>query len=400
MNYLRKGRFMKIVIIGAGTGGITVAARLQNKKIPSCKILLVDPAEKHFYQPLWTLVGAGVFPHESSEREMRNIIPKDVEWVKKGVSSFDPENNSITLSDNSTIKYDVLVVAAGMQLNWEKIKGAKEALNTPYVCSNYITYGSTKTWQVMQQTDSGNAIFTQPPLPIKCAGAPQKAAYLADDYFRSKGMRKNINVMFANNGPRIFGVEKYRIALEKVIKEKEIDTRFEHNLIEVKSSEKIAVFERANKDLVEIPYSMLHIVPPMSAPDFIKSSSLADAQGWVDVDKFTMQHNRFKNVFSLGDCSSLPTSRTGAAIRKEAPVLVENIVEFLDKKTLSHKYDGYSSCPLVTSRGKVILAEFDYDGKPAETFPFDQSKERWSMWLLKAYLLPKLYWNGMLKGRG
>ena len=391
---------MKIVIIGAGTGGITVAARLQNKKIPSCKILLVDPAEKHFYQPLWTLVGAGVFPHESSEREMRNIIPKDVEWVKKGVSSFDPENNSITLSDNSTIKYDVLVVAAGMQLNWEKIKGAKEALNTPYVCSNYITYGSTKTWQVMQQTDSGNAIFTQPPLPIKCAGAPQKAAYLADDYFRSKGMRKNINVMFANNGPRIFGVEKYRIALEKVIKEKEIDTRFEHNLIEVKSSEKIAVFERANKDLVEIPYSMLHIVPPMSAPDFIKSSSLADAQGWVDVDKFTMQHNRFKNVFSLGDCSSLPTSRTGAAIRKEAPVLVENIVEFLDKKTLSHKYDGYSSCPLVTSRGKVILAEFDYDGKPAETFPFDQSKERWSMWLLKAYLLPKLYWNGMLKGRG
>lgn len=391
---------MKIVIVGAGTGGITVAARLQNKKIPGCKIFLLDPAEKHFYQPLWTLVGAGVFSHESSEREMGSLIPKNVEWVKKGVSSFDPENDCITLSDNSKMKYDVLVVAAGMQLNWEKIKGAKEALNTPYVCSNYITYGSTKTWQVMQQTESGNAIFTQPPLPIKCAGAPQKATYLADDYFRSKGIRKNINVMFANHGARIFGVEKYRIALEKVVKEKEIDTRFEHNLIEVKSSEKIAVFERANKEIVEIPYSMLHIVPPMSAPDFIKSSSLADAQGWVDVDKFTMQHNRFKNVFSLGDCSSLPTSRTGAAIRKEAPVLVENIVEFLDKKTLSHKYDGYSSCPLVTSRGRVILAEFDYDGKPAETFPFDQSKERWSMWLLKAYLLPKLYWNGMLKGRG
>jgi sulfide:quinone oxidoreductase len=391
---------MKIIIVGAGTAGITVASRLQNKNISECEIILIDPAEKHFYQPLWTLVGAGVFPHELSERPMENVIPRGVEWIKKGVVSFDPENNSIFLSDNSTIKYDVLVVAAGMQLNWEKIKGAKEALNTPYVCSNYVPYGSTKTWQVMQQTESGNAIFTQPPLPIKCAGAPQKATYLADDYFRSKGMRKNINVMFANHGVRIFGVEKYRIALEKVVKEKEIDTRFEHNLIEVKSSEKIAVFERANKEIVEIPYSMLHIVPPMSAPDFIKSSSLADTQGWVDVDKFTMQHNRYKNVFSLGDCSSLPTSRTGAAIRKEAPVLVENIIEFLDKKNLSHKYDGYSSCPLVTSRGKVILAEFDYDGKPAETFPFDQSKERWSMWLLKAYLLPKLYWNGMLKGRG
>jgi sulfide:quinone oxidoreductase len=391
---------MNIVIIGAGTGGITVAARLLKKNIAGCSIHLIDPAEKHFYQPLWTLVGAGVFPHESSERSMEGLIPKGVEWIKKSVSRFEPENNSITLSDNTSMKYDVLIVAAGMQLNWEKIKGAKEALDSSFVCSNYIPYGSIKTWQVMQQTTSGNAIFTQPPLPIKCAGAPQKATYLADDYFRSKNLRKNINVVFANHGARIFGVEKYRIALEKVVKDKEIDTRFEHNLIEVKSAEKIAVFERANKEIVEMPYSMLHIVPPMSAPDFIKSSPLADAQGWVEVDKFTMQHVRYANVFSLGDCSSLPTSRTGAAIRKEAPVLVENIVEFLEKKTLSHKYDGYSSCPLVTSRGRVILAEFDYDGKPAETFPFDQSKERWSMWLLKAYMLPKLYWHGMLKGRG
>lgn len=391
---------MKIIIIGAGTAGITIASRLQNKNISGLDVTLIDPADKHFYQPLWTLVGAGVFPHEASERKMGDLIPEGVQWIKKAVATFSPETNSITLSDQTKITYDILIVAAGMQLNWEKIKGSKEALESPYVCSNYLPYGSTKTWQVMQQTSSGNAIFTQPPLPIKCAGAPQKATYLADDYFRSAGRRATINVVFANHGARIFGVEKYRVALEKVIKRKKIEAQFEHNLVEIKSTEKIAVFERPDKTIVEMPYAMLHVVPPMSAPDFIKQSPIVDAQGWVEVDKFTMQHVRFPNVFSLGDCSSLPTSRTGAAIRKEAPVLVENIIDFISNRPLSHKYDGYSSCPLVTSRGRVILAEFDYEGKPAETFPFDQSKERWSMWLLKAYMLPQLYWHGMLKGRG
>lgn len=391
---------MNVLIIGAGTAGITVAARLMKKRIPKLKISLIDPAEKHFYQPLWTLVGAGVFSHKDSERDMGTLIPAGVAWLKKSVTAFSPETNSITLSDQTSLSYDVLIVAAGMQLNWEKIKGAREALETPEVCSNYLPFGSTKTWQVLQQTLSGNAVFTQPPLPIKCAGAPQKAAYLAEDYFKTKGLRPKVNVVFANQGARIFGVDKYRVALERVIKEKSIDARFEHNLVEIKPKEKIAIFERGDKTRTEIPYSMLHVVPPMSAPDVIKQSALADANGWVEVDKFTLQHPRFPNVFSLGDCASLPTSRTGAAIRKEAPVLVDNVVDFINKKPLSKKYDGYSSCPLVTSRGRVILAEFDYNGTPTETFPFDQAKERWSMWVLKAHVLPTLYWKGMLKGRG
>lgn len=251
----------------------------------------------------------------------------------------------------------------------------------------------------MNELKEGNAIFTQPPLPIKCAGAPQKAAYLADDYFRQAGKRNKINLIFANQGPRIFGVEKYKVALDKVVARKEIIPHFEHNLIEVRPEENIAVFEKSDKSLVEIQYSMLHMVPPMSSPDFIKKSSLADTQGWVEVDKFSLQHTRFSNIFSLGDCSSLPTSRTGAAIRKQAPVMVANILSYLKGENLSAKYDGYSSCPLVTGYGKVIMAEFDYDGKPTETFPFDQAKERWTMWAVKAHLLPVMYWNGMLKGR-
>jgi sulfide:quinone oxidoreductase len=388
----------KIIIIGGGTAGITSAARLRSADA-DLDIVIIDSAQKHFYQPLWTLVGAGVCTHEKSERDMQDLIPSGVSWIKKNVMEFEPDSNQVKLDDGTIVSYDVLIVCPGIQMDWDKIKNAKEALEFDNVCSNYLPYGSTKTWEVMKRVKNGNAIFTQPPLPIKCAGAPQKATYLADDFFRNNGLRSQVNVVFANSGPRIFGVEKYRVALEKVLKRKEIDTRFEHNLTEIRPEQNMGIFTRPDGSQVELEYSMLHIVPPMSSPAFIKKSQLADSQGWVDVDKFNLQHVRYKNIFSLGDASSLPTSRTGAAIRKQAPVLVANVMSYLKAEQLQAKYDGYTSCPLVTGYGKVIMAEFDYDGNPAETFPFDQSKERYSMWFVKAHLLPVLYWNGMLKGR-
>lgn len=389
----------KVIIVGAGTGGITVAARLINELSGEVEVTLIDPAASHFYQPLWTLVGAGITTHEKTEKSMKSVIPEGVKWLQEKVATFNPEQNLITLDNNTALSYDILIVAAGMQLDFNKIKGAVEALEYDNVCSNYKTFGSTKTWKVMQNTTEGNAIFTQPPMPIKCGGGPQKAVYLADDYFRQSGKRSNINLIFANHGPRIFGIEKYKAALEKVVKRKEIDAKYEHNLVEIRPQANIAVFERPHAEPVEIKYSMLHFVPPMSSPDFIKKSPIVDAQGYVEVDKHTLQHVKYSNIFSLGDCSSLPTARTGAAIRKQAPVLVANLKSYLKDQPLTHKYNGYTSCPLVTGQGRVILAEFDYDGNPVETFPFDQSKERWSMWILKSKVLPILYWKGMLKGR-
>lgn len=388
----------KIIIVGGGTAGISVASRLKNSSLPM-EITIIDPSDKHFYQPMWTLVGAGVFSHEQSEREMSSLIPAGVNWLKKSVSSFIPDENKVVLNDDSSLSYDVLIVCPGLQLDWHKIKGAKEALSFENVCSNYLPFGSSKTWDVMNRTRQGNAIFTQPPFPIKCGGAPQKAAYLADDFFRKNLRRSDINLVFACSAPRIFGVDKYRVVLEELIKKKEISTMFEHNLTEIRPEENVAVFTKASGEKVEVSYSMLHVVPPMSAPDFVKHSQLANQEGWVEVDKYKLQHIKYKNVFSLGDASSLPTSKTGAAIRKQVPVLVANVISYLNNDEMTKKYDGYTSCPLVTGYGKVIMAEFDYEGNPAETFPFDQSKERFSMWLLKAYLLPILYWQGMLKGR-
>lgn len=390
----------QVLIIGGGTGGITVAARLRNER-KDLEIALIEPSEKHYYQPLWTLVGGGVFENRVTERNEEDYIPDDVTWLKEYAETFVPEENKVITRTGKVITYDYLVISAGMQLDWDKVKGLKETIGKNGVCSNYSFQTVEYTWELVRNFKGGTALFTQPGTPIKCGGAPQKAAYLTEDYFRTKSkVRDKSKVIFVSGLGSIFGVAKYRKSLEKVVKRKEIETHFRYELTEVKGETKEAVFKHLdNGDEKIIKFDMLHVVPPMSAPDFIKKSPLADEGGWVSVDKFTTQHTKYPNVFALGDCSSMPASRTGAAIRKQAPVLVENLLGIMVQKEPEAQYDGYSSCPLVTGYGSLILAEFDYNGTPTETFPFDQSKERFSMYMLKAYGLPEMYWNGMLRGR-
>lgn len=390
----------KVVIIGAGSGGISTAARLM-REMPNLKgkIALVDPSEKHYYQPLWTLVGAGEIKKEATEREQDSLIPDGVVWIKEAAEFFDPEANTVITASGSRILYEYLVVAAGIQLNWDKVKGLKESIGKKGVCSNYAYELVESTWESIQNFQGGTAIFTHPNTPIKCGGAPQKIMYLADDAFRKNGIRDHSQIIFASASDSIFAVKKYADTLEKVIERKEIITKYQRNLIEIIPSEKLAIFEDTKTgEKEEIPYDMIHVVPPMSAPDFISHSPLADSAGWVDVDPYTLRHRTFSNIFGLGDCANLPTSKTGAAIRKQAPVVAGNIVDLLKGKAMSHRYNGYTSCPLITGYNSLVLAEFLYENVPAETFPFDQSKERLSMYHMKKSFLPLLYWNGMLKG--
>jgi sulfide:quinone oxidoreductase len=327
-------------------------------------------------------------------------MPEGAVWHRDAVAEIQPEKNLLALASGKTIAYDLLVVAPGIQIDWGKIKGLTESIGKDGVCSNYSYEFVDKTWEFIRAFKGGNAVFTQPGTPIKCGGAPQKIAYLADDHFRKSGVRDNTNVIFASANAGIFAVKRYADPLTKVLERKGIDARFRHELTEIRASSKEAVFENLDTgETVVLPYDMIHVTPPMSAPDFIKESDLADADGWVDVDPATLQHVRFPNVFSLGDASNLPTSKTGAAIRKQAPVLVQNLFALKRQEELIGRYDGYTACPLVTGYGRLIMAEFDYDGMPRETFPFDQSKERRSMYLLKAYGLPALYWHGIMPGR-
>ena len=387
-----------IVIAGGGTAGITVAALLRSRGVEG--IAIIEPSDKHYYQPLWTLVGAGVMAKEVTERAEADYIPDGVTWIRDAVAAFEPDAGAVVTRGGTRITYDQLVVAVGIQLDWHKIAGLEAALGKNGIVSNYRYDLVDTTWRALSSFDGGTALFTFPSTPVKCAGAPQKIMYLADDHLRRRGVRDRSRIIFASAGAKIFAVEHYARTLRKVIERKGIETLFRHDLIAVRPASREAVFRHCDQgNEVVVSYELLHVVPPQSAPDVVKRSALADAAGWVEADKYTLQHPRFPNVFALGDASSLPTSRTGAAVRKQAPVLVDNLLAHRAGTPLAARYNGYASCPLVTGYGKLVLAEFDYDGKPVESFPFDQSQERYSMYALKVYGLPELYWNGMLRGR-
>jgi sulfide:quinone oxidoreductase len=389
----------KIVIVGGGTAGITVAARLRNAD-PSLEIAVIEPSDKHYYQPLWTLVGGGIFPPEESERPEADLIPYGVTWIKDRVDAFVPHENKVITQASGEIAYDYLVVAPGMQINWDQVKGLREALGKDGVCSNYSIQTVASTWKFVKSLRQGTALFTQPAGAIKCGGAPQKICYLAEDHFRRAGVRDKIDVIFALAGPRLFAVDKYRAVLEQVAERKGIEPRYRHNLVEIRASSKEAVFQHLDtQQEMVIRYDLVHVTPPMGPPDFVAASELAGEGGWVEVDKYSLQHSRFGNVFGIGDASSLPTSKTGAAIRKQAPVLVANLLAVMRQQPALAAYDGYTSCPVVTGYDSLVLAEFNYEQEPDETFSFNQAQERFSMLMLKKYGLPALYWHGMLRGR-
>lgn len=392
----------QIVIVGGGNAGISVASQLLRKN-SKLKIAVIEPADKHYYQPAWTLVGAGVYDIKKTERTEAEVMPKGTHWIKQKAVGFYPEQNAVELDSNDTIYYEYLVVAPGIQLNWDAIKGLKETLGKNNVCSNYSFEYAPYTFECIKNFKGGKALFTNPNTPVKCGGAPLKIMFLAADYFKKHGMADKTEIQYWSGGTRLFGVEKYERTLYKVVERGHIKLNFFFKLDEIDGPNKRAKFigiGEKNKDQEQwTDFDMIHVTPPQSAPDFIKNSVLANEAGWVDVNKNTLQHNRFANIFSLGDASSLPTSRTGAAIRKQAPVVVANLLALINHKSLTGNYTGYTSCPLVTGYGKLVLAEFDYNNQPMETFPFDQSKERWSMYLLKTKVLPWLYWNKILPGK-
>lgn len=389
----------EVLIVGGGAAGISIGSRLTDRESP-LDVGIIEPADWHYYQPLWTLVGGGVFDREHTRKPMSEVMPPGADWIQDAVAAFDPDANAVTTQAGKTYTYDYLVVAAGIQLDWGKIKGLEGHMGKHGICSNYSYETVGSTWDTLRNFKGGNAVFTYPQNPIKCAGAPQKIMWLSEHFLEREGLRDASTVHYVASTGGIFGVEKYKNALDKLVDKRDIQTHFNQHLVEVRAEEQVAVFDSTDGgDRMELEFDMLHVTPPQSAPDFIKKSPLANADGWVDVDKYTTQHVEYPNVFSAGDCSSLPTSKTGAAVRKEVPVLVDNLLAQRDGERLAAKYDGYASCPLVTGYGRLILAEFDYDGNPCETFPFNQAQERYSMYAMKAYALPEMYWHGMLKGR-
>ncbi|HAJ71392.1 MAG TPA: pyridine nucleotide-disulfide oxidoreductase [Methylophilaceae bacterium] len=391
-----------ILIVGGGAAGCGVAASLL-KRDKNLNIAIIEPSSKHYYQPAWTLVGAGEFDVARSVRNMADCIPKRVQWLQAACTGFKPEENIVTADVLGEIQYQHLIVAAGLKLNWEGVKGLNDTLGKNGVTSNYRFDLAPYTWELVQKLNTGKAIFTQPPMPIKCAGAPQKAMYLSCFHWETHGKPSNIDVEFHNAGGVLFGVKDYIEPLMQYVNRYHAQLTFNSNLVEVDGPSKTAWFNIKDADgnvtKVSKTFDMLHVVPPQTAPDFIKQSPLANADGWVEVNQHTLQHTRYQNIFSLGDACSTPNAKTAAAVRKQLVVVAENLLAMRARKEFPSRYDGYGSCPLTVENGKIILAEFGYGGKLVPTFNWDSTVPRRSAWLLKKYILPWVYWNLMLKGR-
>lgn len=399
MNTSSSTKNFDVLVVGGGAGGLGVAAMLLKRRA-SLSVAVIEPSEFHYYQPAWTLVGGGAYSQAKTRQLESEVMPRGATWIKAKAAQFEPDAKAVVLEDGSRISYGYLVVAAGLQLNWNKIAGLEETLGKNGVTSNYRYDLAPYTWECIRNLKSGAALFTQPAMPIKCAGAPQKIMYLAADEFRRKGVKADVS--FFSPGGAMFGVPFFSDALDKVVADYGINKKFAHTLIAVDGPNRKATFEVVNKDLktqVVIDFQMLHVVPPQSAPDFIKNSPLADQSGWLAVDKFTLRHAKHPNIYGLGDCTTTPNSKTAAAVKNQVPVVVENVLLAIDGKEPVAKYDGYASCPLTTSRGKIMLAEFCYDGVVTPSFPLDPRVPRGSYWWLKKSFLPFLYWAIVIRGK-
>ena len=394
-----------IVIVGAGAGGISAAASLKSRD-PNLNIAIIDPAEIHYYQPGWTMVGGGIFEAAQTVKTMGSLIPQGVHWIKAAVAAFEPTNNAVILEGCRVIGYKRLIVTPRLKLDWNAIEGLPETLGKNGVTSNYRYDLAPYTWELVKGLKKGRAIFTQPPMPIKCAGAPQKAMYLSGDAWFRNGALKDIDIQFNNAGGVLFGIKDYVPALMEYVKKYDAKLNFFHTLVAVDGPAKKAWFDVAKPDTpverIEMDFDMMHVVPPQVAPDFIRVSPLADAAGWVDVDQATLRHKTYDNIWSLGDVMNAPNAKTAAAARIQAPVVADNVIADINGREAVSQYNGYGSCPLTVERGKIVLAEFGYGGVLLPSFPkflLDGTKPTRAAWFLKEKMLPPIYWQAMLKGR-
>ena len=394
-----------VVIVGGGAAGLSVAASIRSRK-PDLDIAVIDPADIHYYQPGWTMVGGGIFGAAKTAKTMGSVMPAGVHWIKSAVAAFEPADNAVILDGCRVVKYRRLIVCPGLKLDWNRVEGLVDTLGQNGVTSNYRYDLAPYTWNLVKGMTQGRAIFTQPPMPIKCAGAPQKALYLSGDHWHREGVLDQIDIQFMNAGGVLFGVKDYVPALQSYMNRYKAELNFFHNLTAIDGPAKKAWFEVKAPETaartVEVEFDMIHVVPPQIAPDFIRVSPLADAAGWVDVDQATLRHKTFENIWSLGDVMNAPNAKTAAAARMQAPIVAENVCDDIEGRSPTAIYNGYGSCPLTVEKGKIVLAEFGYGGALLPSFPkwvIDGTRPSRAAWLLKEQILPPFYWKAMLRGK-
>jgi sulfide:quinone oxidoreductase len=398
----------RIVIAGAGAAGLTVANRLM-AQLDGARITLIDARKEHYYQPGYTLVAAGLKPVGYPVSTTRQWVPSGVELVEAAVTEFDPQAKRVVTSTGKTLDYDFLVVATGLDLDYAAIEGmTTDLIGRNGIGSVYAgPEAARRTWEEMSRfTDKGGAgLFLRPATEMKCAGAPLKYAFITDDYARRKGTRNKVKLTYAAHAGALFSVPIVSEKVRMLYGELGIDVAYNHVLRAIDPDRRIATFETP-KGKAEIGYDFVNVVPPMRAPTAVRKSALAwqtgpfAADGWVEVDKATLRHTRFPDVFAVGDVAGVPKGKTAASVKWQAPVAVEHIVADIAGRKSDATYNGYTSCPLITRIGRAMLVEFDYDNNLVPSFPgiIAPLEELWITWLMKEMALKPTY-LAMLRGR-
>lgn len=397
-----------IVIAGSGLGGLALAHRLSSD-LSGAKITVIDAKEVHNYQPGYTLVATGVWPVSKTIDSNADLMPSGVEWIKEMVAEFDPAANTVVTSGGTRITYDYLVVAMGTYQDWTQIEGmdvkaiGQNGLTSVYPSSD----AAVATWAAMDafRQKGGNAIMTLPHTFLKCAGAPLKMTFMLRDRLAQAGTMEKSKVDFYSALPNIFSV---KVVNDNVIERwgpLGVNLHTKQKLTAVDIGGRKATFVTPEGVSSEVGYDFIHVVPPMRAPDAVKNSDLSAkegvmaAGGWLEVDKTTLQHRRYPNVFGLGDINGTPRGKTAATVKKSAPIVARHVVDLIAGRPLSQQFDGYTSCPMIVREGSAMLIEFDHDGKLTPSLPMiEPLQESYFAWLMKVRMLKPAY-MAVLKGR-
>lgn len=402
------GKGAKIVIVGAGAAGLAAASRLV-QRLEGADITIIDGRKAHYYQPGFTLVAGGIKPKDYVTSTTAEYLPKAVNWIEEAVAEIDPDGNKVVTASGKAVAYDYLVVAAGLTLDYASIEGmdvnriGQDGLGSIYAGPD----AAFATWGAMSQfADKGGiGLFLRPNTEMKCAGAPLKYTFLTDDYLRRRGNRGKAEVIYAANNKVLFSVPIVSEKVRMLFRDRGVKVQYDHIQTGIDLGRKVATFSTPNGP-AEIKYDFINVVPPMRAPDVVRNSPLRwqdgpwAGDGWMEVDKSTLRHKRYANVFGIGDIAGVPKGKTAASVKWQVPVAVDHLVGSITGTPATSVYNGYTSCPLITRLGQAMLVEFDYDNNLVPSFPgvIAPLEELWITWVMKTMALKPTYLT-MLRGQ-
>ncbi len=400
------GDKVKVLIAGAGAAGLTIASQVR-RRLPNASITIFDARKQHYFQPGYTLVGAGWWDPSQVIDTTREYIPRDVNWVEQNIAEFDPDAKMVVTSTGVKHAYDWLFVTTGLSLDYTAIEGMHPSLiGQQGIASIYAgpEAAAVSARAIDRFIESGGVgLFGRPATEMKCAGAPLKMTFITDDKARRAGRRSSIKLHYMAHNQALFAINPVNDKVKQLFEQRDITPFYGHVLTAIDPGSRRATF-RTPSGMVTRDYDLIHVIPPMRAPLAVRNSPLAwrqgpmAADGWIEVDPATMRSKRYPNVFAVGDVAGVPRGKTAASVKWQAPVAVDHMVAAVQGKTSPRIYNGYTSCPMVTKLGAAMLIEFDYEGKLVQSFPFiDPLKELWVSWMIEEKALRGTY-RAMLRG--